>query len=114
MSDQSPGKLNGFEYGAQVCSAPYRAGLSIVTYKEKLAGAHVTAAGRFKSFFNTGSFHGTYRLAATLPSTGSTITASGTFKIRGGTAAFAGTRASGKMTCVTKDSGAHYACVLRF
>lgn len=112
LTDQTPTKLNGFEFGVQSCSKPFGSGLSIVTYKETVSGAVVTATGNFKSFFNQGTFHGTYKLKATLPSSGP-ILATGTFRILGTTGKFAG-KAKGKMACATKDGGAHYACVLKF
>jgi hypothetical protein len=112
LTNQTPTKLNGFEFGVQSCSKPFGSGISIMTYKQTVSGGLVTATGKFKSFFDRGTFHGTYKLKATLPSSGP-IFATGTLRIVGTTGNFTG-KAKGKMACVTQDGGAHYACVLKF
>ena len=113
-TNQTSGKTTGYDFATQKCTAPYGAGLSLITYKEAVVGTHVTDTGAFKSYYNRGTNHGTYALSGTLPTTGGAITATGTIKITGGTGAFAGTKAKGKMTCSTNDAGAHFTCIATF
>ena len=114
-TSQTPNKPTGYDFATQKCSAPYGAGLAIITYKEGLKGTTgFTDVGGFKVYFNRGTLHGTYALSGTLPASGQPITASGPIKITGGTGAFAGFKAKGTQTCTSNDGGGHYTCVAKF
>jgi hypothetical protein len=109
----APG-ASGEDFGTVACDRRFGKGVQhnpnvTVTPTSQTTG---TATGPYKQFFDTGTVHGTFKLAYTLaPPSGVTYT--GTATISGGTGAYKHVRGSAKVTCESADGGAHTTCTVK-
>ena len=111
----TPGKLKGEDVGLVSCGKPFGNGIQWVQYTETVSSTEaVTAHGPLKAWSDTGTVHGTYKLAGKL--VGLTGSLAGTSKITGGTGAFKGAKGTGTQSCTTTDGGMTLNCkfTLRF
>lgn len=111
----TPGKLKGEDVGLVSCAKPFGNGIQWVQYTETVSSTEAVAAhGPFKAWSDTGTVHGTYKLAGKLVGLAGSV--SGTSKITGGTGAFKGAKGTGTQSCTTTDGGATLHCkfALRF
>jgi hypothetical protein len=105
----APG-ASGEDFGTVACTPVFGKGVQHDTITvTPTSQTTATGTGPFKAFFDTGTIHGTTKLAAGAPS-GGVVTYTGTLKFTGGTGAYKHVRGSGTSECSSPDGGTHTAC----
>lgn len=105
-----PTATNGHDFAYETCGPPLGRGVHVHSFKLAPQSATTgTATGRWKSFFNTGTYHGTYTVSYTATSS-THITYSGTGAITGGTGSLSDAAGAIKLQCSSDDGGIHGLC----
>lgn len=108
--DVNATKGHGLAY--ETCGQPLGRGIHVDSFSVAPQSSTTgTVTGRYKSFHDTGTYHGTYRLTYTV--SGSThFTYSGTATITGGTGTLSHAAGTKKYRCSSSD-GIHSLCDMK-
>jgi hypothetical protein len=109
-----PGSSGGEDFGTVACDRVFGKGVQhnskvTITPASPTTG---TATGPFKQFFDTGTVHGTFKLAYSITPP-SAVTYTGTATFSGGTGVYKHPRGSAKVTCESTDGGTHATCTVK-
>jgi hypothetical protein len=108
-----PTATKGHDFGYKTCSQPLGRGVHVDSSSLKpQSGTTGTITLLWKSFVNTGTYHGTARLRYTVTSS-TRITYSGTGTITGGTGTLSHASGTLKLRCTSTDAGIHAQCRLK-
>lgn len=105
-----PTATKGHDFSNETCGPPLGRGVHVASFRlVSQSGTTGTVTDRWKSFFNTGTYHGTDRVnfRATSPTH---ITYSGTGRITGGTGTLSHAAGTIKVRCSSTDAGIHALC----
>ena len=97
------------QLGLARCGSPLGDGVLQLSSAGKVAGNVITLSGGLKYYLNTGTIHGSYRLA------GSTTTGrlAGTARITGGTGAYRGAAGVGRVVCHAPVNSSRATCTMK-
>jgi len=105
-----PTATKGHDYGNETCGPPLGRGGHVDSFRlASQSGRTGTFTDRWKSFFNTGTYHGTARLDF-MATSSTQITYSGSGAITGGTGTLSHAAGTIKLRCSSNDAGIHTLC----
>ena len=109
----NPTATKGHDFGYKSCGRPLGRGVYVDSFKiAPQSSTTGTATLRWKSFVNTGTYHGTGRLSYTATSS-THIIYSGAATITGGTGTLSHAAGTIKIRCTSNDAGIHTLCQLK-
>jgi hypothetical protein len=105
----NPAATQGTQFGTVSCAKPINHGVQSDSYTVTRSGPTTgTVTGPFTEYFDTGTVHGTFKLAYTATSTAITFT--GNSKVTGGTGTYKHLKGHGPINCTSSDGGVHTSC----
>jgi hypothetical protein len=108
-----PTATKGHDFGYKTCGKPLGRGVHVDNFSiAPQSSTTGTITGGWKSFTNTGTYHGTYRMSYTATSA-TQITYSGSGPITGGTGSLRDASGAIKLRCSSNDGGIHALCQVK-
>ena len=108
-----PTATKGHDFSYETCGQPLGHGVHVSSFSVKPQSSTTgTVTGHWKSFFSTGTYHGTERVSYTARSS-TQISYSGTATITGGTGTLSHAAGTVKLQCTSSDGGIHALCHLK-